>query len=68
MRLDNLTLTKIVWLVAGDVGGVDYGHEWDALLAFKLGDVQVLTKYANYRADGFGVDTERFWLQLGIAF
>lgn len=67
MRLDNLALTKIVWLVAGVVR-VDYGHEWDALLAFKLGDVQVLTKYANYRADGFGVDTERFWLQLGIAY
>ena len=32
------------------------------------GWVQVLTKYASYPADGFGVDTERFWLQLGIAY
>ena len=51
-----------------DFGGVNYGSEWDATLGFKIGKVGVLAKYANYQADGFGVDTEKFWLQAGIKF
>lgn len=51
-----------------DVGSIDYGHEWDASLGFKLGKVGLLAKYANYQADGFGVDTEKFWLQAEWAF
>lgn len=51
-----------------DFGGIDYGSEWDATLGFKIGKVGILAKYANYKADGFGVDTEKFWLQAGIAF
>ena len=47
-----------------DVGNLDYGSEWDASLGFKLGKVGVLAKYANYNADSFAVDTEKFWLQL----
>lgn len=51
-----------------DFGGLDYGHEWDASLGFKLGPVALLAKYANYQADGFAVDTEKFWLQAEISF
>ena len=51
-----------------DLGGVDYGSEWDALLGFKIGPVEVLAKYAKYSADLFGVDTEKFWLQAEISF
>jgi hypothetical protein len=51
-----------------DFGGIDYGSEWDASLGFKLGQVALLAKYANYDAAGFAVDTEKFWLQAEIAF
>lgn len=51
-----------------DFGGVDYGSEWDALLGFKIGPVEVLAKYAKFNADLFGVDTEKFWLQAEISF
>lgn len=51
-----------------DVGGLDYGDEWNASLGFKIGKVGVLAKYANYEAKGFGVDTEKFWLQAELAF
>jgi len=45
-----------------DKGGLDYGSEWDASLGFKLGPVGMLAKYAKYDADGFSVDTDKFWL------
>ena len=51
-----------------DVGGLDYGSEWDASLGFKLGPVGLLAKYANYRAQDYAVDTEKFWLQAEISF
>jgi len=48
---------------SSDVGGADYGSEWDAMLGFKIGKKLGLTaKYANYNSDGFAVDTEKFWL------
>ena len=51
-----------------DVGGIEYGSEWDASLGFKLGPVGLLAKYANYDADAFAADTEKFWLQAELAF
>lgn len=51
-----------------DFGGVNYGTEWDASLGFKVAAVAVLAKYANYSADAFAVDTEKFWLQAEVSF
>jgi hypothetical protein len=51
-----------------DFGGLDYGSEWNASLGFRLGRVGVMAKYANYDAAGFGVDTEKFWLQAEVGF
>ena len=51
-----------------DFGNLDLGSEWDASLGFKAGPVSLLVKYANYRADAFAVDTEKFWLQAEINF
>jgi hypothetical protein len=51
-----------------DVGGVDYGDEWNASLGFKIGTVGVLAKYADYHAEGFGADTRKFWLQAEFAY
>lgn len=51
-----------------DVGGIDYGHEWNASLGFKVGPLAILGKYANYQARSFGVDTEKFWLEANFAY
>lgn len=51
-----------------DVGGIDYGSEWDASLGFRLGKVALLAKYANYDAKAFGADKEILWLQAEVAF
>jgi len=52
-----------------DVGGFDYGQEWDAVLGFKAGPVGLTAKYANYDAkDGPYTDTEKLWLQASYSF
>lgn len=52
-----------------DVGNIKYGTEWNALISKRiLGRVNLLVKYANYQADGFSVDTDKFWLQLATKF
>lgn len=51
-----------------DIGGIDYGTEWDAVVAFKVGPVGILAKYADYNANSFGTDTQKFTLQAGISF
>lgn len=48
--------------------GIDYGHEWDASVGFKTHKVTWLVKYAAYTARGFGVDTDKFWLQAEYGF
>jgi len=50
---------------SSDVGGADYGTEWDAVIGFKIHKKLGLTaKYADYNSDGFAVDTRKIWLQL----
>jgi len=49
---------------SSDVGSVDYGSEWDAQIGFKLLNTGVLLKYADYDADGLGIDTRKIWVQL----
>lgn len=51
-----------------DVGGLDYGKEWDGSAGFKLGRYAFLAKYANYDAKDFGVDTEKMWLQVEVGY
>lgn len=51
-----------------DIGGLDYGTEWDASIGFKVGPIGMLVKYANYDAEDFGTDTEKFWLQAAYSF
>jgi hypothetical protein len=60
---------KLGWTVAwhdyrADRGG-RYGSEWNASLAFPLAKgLSGLLKVADYRADGFGRDSAKLWLQL----
>lgn len=51
-----------------DVGGLDYGEEWDATLAFKAAGIPFLIKYANYDAKDLGSDTEKLWIQASFAY
>lgn len=44
-------------------GDREYGNEWNASIGFKLGQVDVLAKFASYQARGHGADTRKFWLQ-----
>ncbi|TIX51227.1 alginate export family protein [Alteraurantiacibacter aquimixticola] len=64
----NVTAAVIYHDFDSDFGGIDYGSEWDASLGFKVGPVGLLLKYANYDANAFAVDTEKFWLQAEYSF
>ncbi|KZC15395.1 hypothetical protein RHOFW510R12_13795 [Rhodanobacter sp. FW510-R12] len=60
---------KLGWALAwhdyrADRGG-RYGSEWNASLSFPLAaGLSGLVKLADYRADGFGRDSAKVWLQL----
>ena len=48
-----------------DAGSVRYGSEWNVSLGFPLSKrLRALAKAADYRADGFGRDARKLWLQL----
>jgi hypothetical protein len=54
---------------AAEATDLDYGDEWNALVAWKFGkNYDVLAKYADYRAGGFATDTSKFWLQFSATF
>ncbi len=66
--LPGLNLAVIYHRFESDFGGVHFGNEWDASVGFKLGRTNLLAKYADYRADGFSVNTRKVWLQLEFAY
>lgn len=56
-------------------GASNYGYEWDFQVSktfktegFVTNDVTVTAKYADYNADTFATDTEKFWLTAGVKF
>ena len=66
--LPGLNLAVTYHRFVSDFGSVHYGNEWDASMGFKLGRMNLLAKFADYQADGFSVDTRKFWLQLEFAY
>jgi hypothetical protein len=66
---DTAALPALDWVVAWHdfdrtVAGPRHGREWDASLGTKLGHGwAALVKLADYRAEGFGRDTRKAWLQ-----
>ena len=47
----------------------DYGHEWNASLSRRFAKrFELLGKYADYSASGFGADTRKAWLMLTATF
>jgi hypothetical protein len=61
---------RFTWAVAwhdyeADVGGGHYGSEWNASFGFPVAKgFDGLVKFADYRADGFGSDTTKVWVQV----
>jgi len=52
-----------------EYGDIHYGNEIDLLLAYKINkNYNISLKYADYNADGFSVDTQKFWISLGANF
>lgn len=68
-KLGALQLSAIYHSFEADVGGADYGSEWNLIASYPIRpNLAVELKYANYDSDGFKVDTEKFWLSLSLAF
>ncbi len=51
-----------------DEGSVDYGSEVNLLAKLSYKKINYGLKYADYSADDFAVDTERFWLWASTKF
>ena len=48
---------------------VHYGREWDLLVSHPVGThLTALAKYANYDADGFATNTQKYWMALEARF
>lgn len=55
--------------LSSDTGNVDYGTEIDLVAKYPLAkNVGLLVKYANFSADDFATDTEKFWAMLSLKF
>lgn len=68
-RFFGVKLAAIYHQFDSAVGGVAYGNEIDAIAVKKFGKhYQVMFKYANYWAQNFGVDTQKFWIQLTMDY
>lgn len=53
---------------SADQGGADYGSEFNFVAKANIDKVGLLLKFADYSADTFAVDTQKFWVQLDYAF
>ena len=62
--LKGVTLQAVYHDYRSDRASRAYGDEIDLLASAKLGKCTASARYANYDADGFATDTEKFWLQL----
>jgi len=74
VKLNSQIFKNITFLVkyhsfSSAFGDVQYGTEWNALIASNIYKHFTLSvKYANYNADQFATDTEKFWLTLQAKF
>ena len=67
--LDGTTFRALYHDYRSTSGNLDYGREWDFLIARSFGShVSVSLKYADYDSDGFGTDTQKFWFTTQVKF
>ncbi|WP_427965524.1 alginate export family protein [Altererythrobacter sp.] len=64
-----LTLRAVYHDFNSTRGGLNYGSEWDALIAYPLTKkITVLAKFASYNAKDFATDTKKAWFQVQAKF
>ena len=66
--LGKVDLLAVYHRFDSDFGSQHYGDEIDLSAGLNVGRAAFLARFASYRADGFAVDTRKFWLQTEIAF
>jgi hypothetical protein len=62
--LDTVSATAVYHDFNSDRLGIDYGSEVDLQLTAKYRRFNLLLKYADYNADTFATDTDKYWLQI----
>lgn len=68
-KLADIKVTASYHLYRADRGGADYGRELDLSASYAITEkIGLLAKAARYRADQWGSDTNKFWLQLNVDF
>jgi hypothetical protein len=68
-NLADVKLKGIYHDFQADSGGADYGQELDLSATYSfLEHYTVGLIYANYNADEYGVDTQKFWAWAGLKF
>ncbi len=68
-NVSGVILTLAYHDFAAEAGDADYGTEWDVQAKWKfLKNYGLMLCYADYDADEYKVDTEKFWLELTMDF
>jgi len=62
--LDTVSATAVYHEFKSDRLSLDYGSEVDLQLTAKYRRFNLLLKYADYNADTFATDTDKYWVQL----
>lgn len=65
--LPGLTATIVYHQFDSDIGDIEYGTEWNALVGCKLGKFGWALKFADYKPLGLGTDIRKLWLQMDWA-
>jgi hypothetical protein len=66
-KLPSTTSVKFIYhTFESDIGGLDYGEEWDAVISHSFDkNWSVLAKYAHYSGGSAGfADNKKFWIQI----
>lgn len=61
--LETVSLIASYHAYEAERGSSTYGEELDVQLLAKLGRVNGMLKYGDYRADDFSTDTKKYWVQ-----
>ena len=68
-KIGRLDLMAVWHDYKADYGDLSYGSEWNLQASTAINTNLTLTlKYADYRADNFSVDTQKFWLMAEARF
>lgn len=68
-KFGKLALTAVWHDLSSEANSTDYGTELNLIAKYPLANkVALLLKYANYSADDFATDTDKFWTMLNITF